>query len=100
MKEMMPGQTVCNEKNEKGKLCAGPLKRRPDPAYKSKQEIEGVVIVYRCGRCYTLYQGPPLGYLRDARMKEYVMSAMPDITPPEPKPAEPAKKETPGGTTG
>jgi hypothetical protein len=100
MKELMPGQTVCNERNEKGKLCAGPLKRRPDPTYRSKQELEGTDVVHRCGRCYTLYQGPPLGYLRDTRMKEYVMSVMPDITPPEPKPAqEQVKKETPGSTT-
>ncbi|MBX3280272.1 MAG: hypothetical protein KF868_19910 [Acidobacteria bacterium] len=102
MKEMKPGQTVCNERNEKGKLCAGPLKRRPDPKYRSKTEIAGANVVYRCGRCYTLYEGPPIGFLRDVRMKEYVMAVAPDIAPPEPKPPaahEPAKKEAPPGAS-
>ena len=89
-----PGQTVCNRKDVKGKLCAGPLKKRPVADYRSKTELEGDPVVYRCGRCYTLFVGPPQGFLRDERMESFVMSEQPDITPPEPKPPhEPAKKE-------
>jgi hypothetical protein len=82
------GQTVCNRRDEKGKLCAGPLKKRPDPAYRSKAELTGSDVIYRCGRCYRLYSGPPAGFLRDPQMSSFVMSAQPDITPPEPKKAE------------
>jgi len=44
MKTLLPGQTVCNERDEKGKLCAGPLKRRPDPKYRSGTELEGSTV--------------------------------------------------------
>lgn len=95
-KPMKPGQTVCNQRDEKGKLCAGPLKRLPKEGYRSKEEIEGAEGVYRCGKCLTLYQGPPLGYLRDPQMSRIVLTAPPDIVQPPPAPAhEPAKKEAP-----
>ena len=82
---LKPGQTVCNRRDEKGKLCAGPLKKRTDPAYRSKTELAGSDVIYRCGRCYRLYSGPPAGFLRDPGMANFVMSVQPDITPPEPK---------------
>ncbi|MEP7274454.1 MAG: hypothetical protein ABI882_23385 [Acidobacteriota bacterium] len=82
---LKPGQTVCNRRDEKGKLCAGPLKRRPDPKYRSKTELEGSTVVYRCGRCYAEYEGPPSGFLRDPAMSTFVMNVQPDVTPPEPK---------------
>jgi hypothetical protein len=95
-KPMKPGQTVCNQKDEKGKLCAGPLKRLQSKVYRSKEELEGEEMIYRCGKCYTIYQGPPLGYLRDPQMKRFVLAAQPDIVQPPPAPAhEPAKKEAP-----
>lgn len=89
---LKPGQTVCNRKDEKGKLCAGPLKLRPVPKYRSKRELEGADVNYRCGRCYALYVGPPAGFLRDERMSRFVMDKQPDITPPEPKPPAEEKK--------
>lgn len=96
VKQMKQGQTVCNEKDAKGKLCAGPLKRLPGPDYRSGQEIEGAPVTYRCGRCLALYQGPPLGHLRDGRMRSFVLASPPDIVQPPPAPAhEPAKKEAP-----
>jgi len=91
-----PGQTVCNRRDAKGKICAGPLKKRPVTGYKSKKELAGDPVVYRCGRCYTLYAGPPQGFLRDDRMQSFVMDEQPEITPPEPKPAhEPPPKPPP-----
>src|SRR4029453_15948649 len=96
VKQMKQGQTVCNEKDAKGKLCAGPLKRLPDPGYRSREELDGAPITYRCGRCRTLYQGPPLGPVRDGRMKSFVLASPPEIAQPPPAPAhEPAKKEAP-----
>ena len=95
-KVMKPGQTVCNRRDEKGKLCAGPIKRLPSERYRSVSELEGTPITYRCGKCQMLYQGPPLGYLRDQRMSKFVLSAQPEIVQPPPAPAhEPAKKEAP-----
>lgn len=92
-KSLKLGQTVCNERDEKGKICAGPLKQRADPTYRSQVELTGTAVIYRCGRCNTLYEGPPLGYLRDPRMKQFIMAEPPEITPPEPKPSrEPEKK--------
>ena len=85
---LKPGQTVCNRRDEKGKLCAGPLKRRPEPGYRSKAELSGSDVIHRCGRCYRLYSGPPLGFLRDEGMTSFAMSVQPDITPPEPKKEE------------
>ncbi len=85
-KPMKAGQTVCNQRDEKGKLCAGPLKRIPQEGYRSYHEIEGLEVIYRCGKCLTLYQGPPIGHLRDPRMGRFILSTPPDITPPEPAP--------------
>ncbi len=82
---LKPGQTVCNRRDEKGNICAGPLKLRPDPTYRSRAELAGSDVSYRCGRCYALYSGPPAGFLRDPAMSTFVMKLQPDVTPPEPK---------------
>jgi hypothetical protein len=96
LKVMKPGQTVCNRRDEKGKLCAGPIKRLPKEGSRSIAELDGAPVIYRCGKCNMLYQGPPLGYLRDKRMSKFVLSAQPEIVQPPPAPAhEPAKKEAP-----
>jgi hypothetical protein len=95
-RELKQGQTVCNRKDEKGKLCAGPLKRQPRADYRSQAELEGQPGIYRCGHCYMLYTGPPLGYLRDPEMERFVLTEPPDVVQPPPAPAhEPAKKEAP-----
>ncbi len=77
--------------------CAGDLSRSaPIPDYRSKTELEGEPVIYRCGRCYTVYVGPPQGFLRDKRMESFVMAEQPEITPPEPKPpAHEAPKKDP-----
>jgi len=52
-------QRACDEKNEKGKLCAGHLKRW----YTYPQEFEALVgsqaEIYRCEFCKTLYRPDP-----------------------------------------
>ncbi len=59
---------ACNEKNEKGKLCAGHLKRWFDFGEEVRQRFGDGAEVYRCEYCRTLYlpnpdEGPRSGTL-------------------------------------
>ena len=64
-KRFMPGQTVCNEKNEKGKLCNGHLKE-VNTQHPSRVFLRGDDTLHRCQACGALYMGPPMGHVRDA----------------------------------
>lgn len=67
-----PGQTVCNEKNEKGKLCNGHLKEL-NTQHPSRVHLRGDDTLYRCQACGALYMGPPMGHVRDPRkQKRYI----------------------------
>jgi hypothetical protein len=66
LKIKKPGQRSCNEKNEKGKLCGGHLKRWFYTADVKEQQQGDVVRVfgpdaeiYRCEFCKTLYLPNP-----------------------------------------
>ena len=52
-------QRSCDEKNEKGKLCAGHLKRW----YTYPKSVEALIgphaEIYRCEFCHTLYRPDP-----------------------------------------
>jgi hypothetical protein len=61
-----PGQTVCNEKNEKGKLCNGHLKEL-NTQHPARVHLRGDDTLYRCQACGALYMGPPMGHVRDPR---------------------------------
>lgn len=50
---------ACNEKDEKGKLCAGHLKRWYFFGEEVKQRFGTGAEVYRCERCKTLYLPHP-----------------------------------------
>lgn len=56
VKEKRPGQRVCDEKDGKGKLCLGHLKRW----YTAPSEIIAQVgndgEIYRCDKCQALYR--------------------------------------------
>jgi len=65
-KRFVPGQTVCNEKNEKGKLCNGHLKEL-NTQHPSRVHLRGDDTLYRCQACGALYMGPPMGHVRDPR---------------------------------
>ena len=58
-KTRKPKQRACDEKNAKGKLCAGHLKR----CFEYGPEVEAVVgkgaEVYRCEFCKTIYRPDP-----------------------------------------
>src|ERR1041385_8386933 len=71
-KRIAPGQTVCNEKNEKGKLCHGHLKElNTQPPAESS--LRGDDVLYACQSCGALYMGPPMGHVRDPRkQRRYV----------------------------
>ncbi|HKZ51888.1 MAG TPA: hypothetical protein VJ085_01265 [Candidatus Acidoferrales bacterium] len=59
MKVRRPRQRACDEKDGKGKLCAGHIKRY----YDYPKELEAILgkgrEVYRCHRCQTLYLPRP-----------------------------------------
>ncbi len=66
VKEKKPGQRACDEKDAKGELCFGHLKRwyydDPHRLSSTAEEEEAVrefgkaAEVYRCERCHTLYR--------------------------------------------
>src|SRR5689334_15251171 len=64
-KRITNAQTVCNEKNEKGKLCNGHLKQLRTAAEPAEIHLRGDDVIYKCQTCGTLYMGPPLGHVRD-----------------------------------
>ncbi|HEX8635933.1 MAG TPA: hypothetical protein VF703_17430 [Pyrinomonadaceae bacterium] len=79
-KRFEKGQTVCNEKNEKGKLHNGHLKQVSPIREEARQHMRGDDLLYRCQTCGTLYMGPPLGHVRDPRKQaRYVQSELVDI---------------------
>src|SRR5438067_2552466 len=71
-KRFVEGQTVCNEKNEKGKLCNGHLKQVSPVHESARKHLRGDDLLYKCQTCGTLYMGPPLGHVRDPRQRRYV----------------------------
>jgi hypothetical protein len=71
-KRFAPGQTVCNEKNEKGKLCNGHLKQL-NTQHPSRVFLRGDDTLYGCQACGALYMGPPMGHVRDtSKQTRYV----------------------------
>ena len=59
VKRRLPRMRACNERNAKGKLCAGHLKRwyhlTPSAMKKFGRDEE----LYRCERCHTIYLPNP-----------------------------------------
>ena len=64
-KRITNAQTVCNEKNEKGKLCNGHLKQLNTAGEPARVHLRGDDVLFKCQTCGTLYMGPPLGHVRD-----------------------------------
>lgn len=55
VKRSLSRQRACNEKNEKGKLCAGHMKRWYFFGQEVKQKFGADAEIYRCEFCRTLY---------------------------------------------
>jgi hypothetical protein len=68
-RRLATGQTVCNEKNEKGKLCNGHLKEI-NTQHPSAVHLRGDDALHRCQTCGALYMGPPMGHVRDPRRQQ------------------------------
>lgn len=64
-KKITNAQTVCNEKNQKGKLCNGHLKQMKTGGEDAEKHLRGDDVLFQCQTCGTLYMGPPLGHVRD-----------------------------------
>jgi hypothetical protein len=64
-KRITNAQTVCNEKNEKGKLCNGHLKQLRTAGEPAQVHLRGDDVLFKCQTCGTFYMGPPLGHVRD-----------------------------------
>src|SRR5882672_940054 len=79
-KRITNAQTVCNEKNAKGKLCNGHLKQLRTAGEASEIHLRGDDVLSKCQTCGTLYMGPPLGHVRDpnkqSRFVEAELSAL------------------------
>ena len=66
VKEKKPGQRACDEKDAKGELCVGHLKRwyyyhalrltSSEDQEAARKEFGDNAEVYRCERCHTLYR--------------------------------------------
>ena len=79
-KRITNAQTVCNERNAKGKLCNGHLKQLRTAGEASEVHLRGDDVLSKCQTCGTLYMGPPLGHVRDpnkqSRFVEAELSAL------------------------
>ena len=79
-KRITNAQTVCNERNAKGKLCNGHLKQLRTAGEPSEIHLRGDDVLFKCQTCGTLYMGPPLGHVRDpykqSRFVEAELSAL------------------------
>src|SRR5256885_6151149 len=72
-KRIVNAQTVCNQKNEKGKLCNGHLKQWKTAGEAAEVHLRGDDVLSRCHLCGALYMGPPMGHVRDPdKQKRFV----------------------------
>src|SRR5260370_20459699 len=72
-KRITNAQTVCNQRNEKNKLCNGHLKQLRTAGEPAEVHLRGDDVLFKCQICGTLYMGPPLGHVRDPdKQKRFV----------------------------
>ena len=72
-KRVTNAQTVCNERNEKNKLCNGHLKQLKTAGQPAEVHLRGDDVLYQCHACGAMYMGPPLGHVRDPdKQKRFV----------------------------
>ncbi len=115
-RRLVAGQTVCNQKNEKGKLCNGHIKEL-NTQHPSEVHLRGDDVLYRCQACGALYMGPPMGHVRDPRKQrryverdlaailqaaggtlpayQYPTASWRDAPPPRPPKPKPAAESSP-----
>ena len=59
VKQRLLRMRACNERNAKGKICAGHLKRWFHLSEEAKQRFGRAAELYRCERCHTIYLPNP-----------------------------------------
>jgi hypothetical protein len=74
-KRITNAQTVCNQKNEKGKLCNGHMKQLRTAGESADVHLRGDDVLSKCQTCGTLYMGPPLGHVRDPQKQQRFVEA-------------------------
>jgi hypothetical protein len=74
-KRITNAQTVCNEKNAKGKLCNGHLKQLLTAGEPAEVHLRGDDVLSKCQTCGMLYMGPPLGHVRDPNKQRRFVEA-------------------------
>jgi len=74
-KRITNAQTVCNEKNEKGKPCWGHLKQLRTAGEPAEIHLRADDVLFKCQTCGTLYMGPPLGHVRDPNKQHRFVEA-------------------------
>jgi len=74
-KRITNAQTVCNERNEKNKLCNGHLKQLKTAGEAAEVHLRGDDVLSKCQICGTLYMGPPLGHVRDPEKQKRFVEA-------------------------
>src|SRR6266576_5331876 len=74
-KRITNAQTVCNEKNEKGKPCWGHLKQLKTAGEPAEIHLRGDDVLFKCQTCGTYYMGPPLGHVRDPNKQSRFVQA-------------------------
>jgi hypothetical protein len=74
-KRITNAQTVCNEKNEKGKPCWGHLKQLATAGEPAEIHLRGDDVLYKCQTCGTYYMGPPQGHVRDPNKQSRFVEA-------------------------
>jgi len=74
-KRITNAQTVCNEKNAKGKLCNGHLKQLRTAGEAAEVHLRGDDVLSKCQTCGMYYMGPPLGHVRDPNKQSRFVQA-------------------------
>src|SRR5437879_12798262 len=74
-KRITNAQTVCNERNEKNKLCNSHLKQLKTAGEPAEVHLRGDDVLFKCQICGTLYMGPPLGHVRDPEKQRRFVEA-------------------------
>src|SRR5678816_3432488 len=74
-KRITNAQTVCNEKNAKGKLCNGHIKQLRTAGEAAEVHLRGDDVLSKCQTCGTYYMGPPLGHVRDPNKQHRFVEA-------------------------
>jgi len=74
-KRITNAQTVCNQRNEKNKLCNGHLKQLQTAGEPAEVHLRGDDVLFKCQICGTLYMGPPLGHVRDPEKQNRFVEA-------------------------